>query len=651
MAEHKTPSLDWRWCLALALLALVAHFGALRAGLVYDDGVLVADNPFLRDGGNLASLFSPYQDRLHRGYFAAEELSWRPVATALHLVEFQLFGLDASAPPNAVRDSAAWLHGTSLLLHALVTVGCFGFLGALRLPKHAAFAGAALFAVHPLGVEPVLMVSFREDVLATGFLLGAAWLVALGPSSWRRAAGIGALVFMACGSKESALVAPGLLALIVWARRAHSAGDSPATMLRPWFPATVCVAAAWAVFVLLRFAVITNPGEGRLEPLPGGLPGLVAADLWILGQYCWTSVLPWTLLIDRTVPNPVPWLGMLAGLTALGVAGCVAWRARRGRPGVAAGLAWIGLALLPVMNLIPVSIPLAERFLYLPGIGAAWIVAALVAEWVPRLDHPRSTSAVAIAAVIAVACIARDHRRAHDFADDATLWAATYHANPDSARACANHGLLERHRAEGLLDQQRIPEGALLLDEVVRLHERAVELDPGERANRMKLAQSLSMRARLRTGQGRAEASAADLERAIAQVRRVLAEEATRSLAWARLGDLLAQRGGAGADEESLACFRTSMELEPLQLEPRQLYARRLVLVGHTREALAVMDATPAAQRRHPYWFATRAWVLQALGDLAGEKQTLEEGLAAFPGDPQLGQAYWAATGAGRPPR
>jgi tetratricopeptide (TPR) repeat protein len=662
VAEHKTPALDWRWCVALLLLALVAHAGSLGAGLVYDDGQLLAENPFLRDPGNLSELFTPHQDRLHRGYFESEELSWRPVATAVHLVEFALLGIDGGAPPAAAYDASGMLHAVSWLLHAVVALCCFGLLTALRLPRHAAFAGAALFAVHPVLVEPVMMVSFREDLLATGFVVGAAWLVARGPGGWGQAAVLGLMVLLACGSKESALVAPGLLALVAWyraqvatpvpsAQALEGNEPGPAVWWRVWLPAAVCIAAATGVYALFRFALITHPGEQQLAPLPGGIPGLLAADLWILGQYLWSLVWPWTLLIDRTVTQPLPWLGALAGGLAAFCVAAVAWGERFARPGVTAPLAWSALALLPVMNLVPTSIPLADRFLYLPFIGVAWAAAVLTARAVPSLDAPTGRRAVALAAVVAIACIARNHRRAADFADDPTLWAATYRSNPGSARACANHGLLERNRAGVLLQQQRLDEAAPLVEEVVRLHRRAVELDPGERANRTKLAASLAMRAELHKVLGRAEASAADLEAALEQMHIVLDEEPTRSPAWVRLGDLLQQRGGPGDRDRALEHYRRAMELEPLRFEPLRLYSSQLALAGKHRQGLAVLDDAPPEQRNRPEWFRARAWIQQESGDRNAARRTLEAGMAAFPFHPGLRQDHLHLSQPGPGPR
>ncbi len=662
MAEQRRRTLDWRWCLALVLLALVAHAGVLAAGLVYDDNVLVGRNEFLRDAGNLGVLFSPYQDRLHLGYFGSDELSWGAGAPAFHLIEFQLLGLGAGPQMTdaAVTQAAPFLHAVSWLLHAGVVLLCFGLFGALGLPRPAAFVGAALFAIHPVQVEAVIMVSFREDLLATGFTIAACWLAALGPPTWRRAAAMAVLALLACGSKESALVLPALLAVVAWAaakrapERAAAEPDAAAiARWRVWIPAAVCVGGVILLYSIMRFVVLTHPGEGAIEPIASGLFGLLFADLWIIGQYLWVVLMPWTLLIDRGVPPSPSWLGVAAGLGVVAGAAIGAWRARRSRPGVTAGVAFVAIALLPVMNVVPVSIPIAERFLYLPGVGLAWLLAEVVAAAAPvlRFDHPKAKTWGVVAAVIVVVSVARNQRRARDFADDSVLWAATYAAAPDSARANANHGLMERHRVQALLTQQRFTEAAALLDEVVRLHERAVELMPGERHNREKLASSLAMRANRFTQIGDAAGAARDVDAAIAQVRRVLAEEPDRPQAWIHLGDLLQQRKTGGDVAESLECYRTVMELEPLQLEPRQLYARQLTLAGRAADGLRVMDATPDAQRAHPYWFATRAWIQKSAGNIVAAKQTLAAGLRRFPEDRGLQANLDQLNGSGPLPR
>jgi hypothetical protein len=106
------------------------------------------------------------------------------------------------------------------------------------------------------------------------------------------------------------------------------------------------------------------------------------------GDFARLLVFPLHLRVDyspaeRTlVPTP------LDGRFALGLLCLVLWGGllalawRRGRKVEAYGLGWIGVALLPVANLLyPAGVLVAERTLYLPSMGLALAAGAALAAW------------------------------------------------------------------------------------------------------------------------------------------------------------------------------------------------------------------------------------------------------------------------------
>ena len=86
---------------------------------------------------------------------ATDGANWFPLTRLSWMLDAELFGLNPGA-----------FHATSALLHALATT--LFFLALTRLtgaPARSALA-VAIFAVHPLQVEPVAWVASRKDVLA-----------------------------------------------------------------------------------------------------------------------------------------------------------------------------------------------------------------------------------------------------------------------------------------------------------------------------------------------------------------------------------------------------------------------------------------------------------------------------------------------------
>src|SRR5919108_299351 len=103
------------------------------------------------------------------------------------------------------------------LASSLVVGESRGPAGATR-PDIAAFAAAALFAVHPLMTEAVGYISARADVLCTTFLLITLLCyraAVVRHSSWWLA-GSGLTTLLAIGTKETAAVLPLLTIAYDW---------------------------------------------------------------------------------------------------------------------------------------------------------------------------------------------------------------------------------------------------------------------------------------------------------------------------------------------------------------------------------------------------------------------------------------------------
>ena len=120
---------------------------------------------------------------------------------------------------------------------------------------------------------------------------------------------------------------------------------------------------------------------------------------------------------------------------------------RRGERVVALGLGWFLLALLPVSNLLPIPIPAAERFLYLPlcGIALAPRRPGSAASWrgIPRRPGAGGRSA---AWRPAGGLRRAPEPAARRLARRSALWLATVAVNPRScgAQSAVGGGLLSR---------------------------------------------------------------------------------------------------------------------------------------------------------------------------------------------------------------
>jgi tetratricopeptide (TPR) repeat protein len=168
-------------------------------------------------------------------------------------------------------------------------------------------------------------------------------------------------------------------------------------------------------------------------------------------------LLPKYIWITDDGPLPFPWTG-LALLVAVGGLLLLAALHPKTRSGpVGAGALWIALSYAPASGIIPLSRQAADTYLYLPWMGAAWCLAALLSSWLqerPALRRPALVAAVALA--LAVAPL-RWATTSH-WEDGVALWSETASVYPDSPEVCralGNAQTFGRRRELGAQSLQR----------------------------------------------------------------------------------------------------------------------------------------------------------------------------------------------------
>jgi hypothetical protein len=447
------PVLAW---LSLALLATLPYLGSLGNPLIHDDRTLL-DNAWLRDRAGVVSVFA--HDLWFGTRHAGSDL-YRPL-TVLSLA----WNLRLAPGKGAIHAVNLLLHAGTVLLAAAALRAVFGILGrppATASPRDprglpfAAWAGAALFAVHPLGSEAVLLAVGRAEILATGFGLAAFLLLARaeGREGWggRPIAASLALFLLALLSKESA--AAWLVLGATWWGARRLAGTPPRG------PALARGAAF--IGVLALFLVVRGSAVGFVPHAPPAVDNpLVSTDaatrvtnaVLLLGKYALKMLLPLRLTTEygfdetRVVP-PLPWGAAAAlGLVAAWTAVLVALR-RKVSPAAAFLWAWIPAAFAVTGNvLFPIGTIFGERLAYLPLLGACGLVGAGLAA----VPGPLWRRSLAVAAFVALAS-ARTADRARDFRSLVSFHEATARASPRSAKALLNLGRtrleVERRPAE-----------------------------------------------------------------------------------------------------------------------------------------------------------------------------------------------------------
>ncbi len=397
-----------------AALAVLAQFGAMGGDApVWDDATLLLHDERLR---SLSSVLTAFGDSVFGGLTRHE--TYRPLVNASLAVDWFLSG----STPEAV--DLAWFKLTNLLLHALNAGLAYLFLAHLTGRKLGApMLGAALFAVHPLAVEPVAWIVGRGDLLATAFGLAAGILLLRAPA--RRMLLVPALLCFTLSlfAKASAVMLPVVTFLGVVAYR----GLPPRQLLgRRHGPRLAAFAAPIAIWLAARAAVLENAlpadvGVAWKEVAVGDrLLGVGRAVSIMMSQI----VLPARLCGDYG-PDAAfqPALGGLGPQAALGLAllaACVGLGIAflRSRPKVGFPLLAFALMLVPVLQIVPIGAIVADRFVYLPAL----FVYLLAGEGLERVfDRVRSPGVVVVTFLLMATLGVLSHVRVLAW-NDAITW-------------------------------------------------------------------------------------------------------------------------------------------------------------------------------------------------------------------------------------
>ncbi|MCC6547929.1 hypothetical protein IT570_12255 [Candidatus Sumerlaeota bacterium] len=334
-------------------------------------------------------------------------MSWRPLSLAVFmLVDRDLF-----------QANAALSHALNLLLHAVN--GWLLLLLARRLGMRwaAALFAAALFLVHPLVSEVVLCAGFRFDVLAVLFSLATIHLTmsaCAGPRfRWGFLAGASATFLLGFAAKENAVLALPLAVLVAQlVTRSRAVTGMVGCALGAIAAGFITV---WMLFRYHGAPLGFMGGGGRLL----GMGNFLVAFKEV---YFTRFLVPWPMRIDHEfmpVASFADWRmasALLVGVL-LAMAGIIGSRWRRP---ILLGSAWVVCGFATVSQVVAVPDPVAERFCYLPMVGAALVAGELLGLMMQSARIPHQ--ALVIASCVFLAALGLlGWRRSLDWKDDVTL--------------------------------------------------------------------------------------------------------------------------------------------------------------------------------------------------------------------------------------
>ena len=353
--------------------------------------------------------------------------NWMPLTWLSYMLDTTLFG-----------TGPAGYHATNAVIHATNVVLVFVIFATMTGNSWRSALVAALFAVHPLSVEPVAWIAERKGLLAVLFGL-LAMLAYVHYCKHRRKAVLAlssALFLCSLASKQSLVTLPFVLLLLdYWPLARLSAQPqsqpesraqpaprrkNPDTELAPGpaeaLPSTTNRLGRLALeklpfFVASAvFCVVAVFAQAHSGAITQGIPPVTRLlnVIWSYGVCLRRAAFPYGLAPFY------PYAG--AGVSLIGVAvsfvvlatltGLAVWNARR-RPACLVGWLWFLGGLVPTIGLVQIGMQqMADRYAYFPLIGLWVAVAWLLPAFEPARVLKYGVAAVAVSILCVFATLA-----------------------------------------------------------------------------------------------------------------------------------------------------------------------------------------------------------------------------------------------------
>ncbi|MGD0383541.1 MAG: tetratricopeptide repeat protein [Thermoguttaceae bacterium] len=479
----------------IAAAAFIAYLPSLNGGFIWDDYLLLVDNPLIQAS-----------DGLYRIWCTSEAEEYYPVTNTSLWIQWRLLGMDH-----------AGYHHTSLILHIVEALLIWLILRKLSIPG--AFLAAVIFAVHPVNVEAVAWIAQRKDMMAMLFFLLSilcylnflkraprptfGWCPVaakqvnrvavnqsqstiqfkahafssfiLHPSSfclWYWLS-LGAFL-LAMLSKGSVAVLPVVLLGIVWWQRTggkyEAEGDSPIFSTRKLGQSPI---SKWDLVLSAPFFAIAvgltcvnvwfqTHGTEKVFRDAGFAERLMGAG-GVVWFYLYKAFFPVDLAFvyrqwHIEAGNLLWWLPLLAAL----IVTAVLWLYKESwSRGVLFAWGFFCVALAPAMGLVDVQFMqyslVADRYQHIAIVGVIALASALWSLWLWRVRGGMRSAAIAVAVAAVGALMFLTLRQSSLYRDAMTLYEATLAKNPNCVMAQFNYAnaLSKMNRLEEAVDHYR----------------------------------------------------------------------------------------------------------------------------------------------------------------------------------------------------
>ncbi len=606
-------------CLLIVAAALTVYWniGACKF-ICFDDNLYVTENKQIQQGLSIDNMLWSFKldASTNRAY-------WHPLTWMSHMLDCQLFGLDAGKH-----------HLVNLAIHIINALLLYLALNQMTGAMWKSAFVAALFAVHPLNVDSVAWIAERKNLLSTLF-----WFLTMlcygyyarRPSLYRYL-----LVFtaMTAGllSKPMLVTLPCVLLLLdFWPLNRikgfpdgiSGANDfhrlAPGLLIAEKIPllALSIISIILSIFSLRHYDQII---PGQAAPMGLRIENAIVSYAKYITKILW----PHDMAIYYPFPASIPVWQVAAAFVFLATAFAIIAMPVKKAPFMAVGWLWFIGTLLPVIGIIQGGRwpAIADRWTYVPAIGIFIMISWGGAALLQRLSIKTPFRAITALGILAVLMIISHHQlrywknnialfsHALDVTENNDVahynmavqmteqgnmdqvmqhYEAALKINPKLAEAYNNIGniLVKKRKTDPAIEQFQLAlkynphltqahinlGNALMekgfIDSAIEHFNRALEQDPEQKETHINL--------------GKALARKGALDQAIGHFHQAIKLDPKSAIAHNNLGNALAEKG---AIDQAIDEFNMTIKLNPNYTDVHNNLGNAYIRKGRLDEAL-----------------------------------------------------------------
>ena len=575
----KSPVTDLLVCLGLVAVTWAVFGQTLTHDFVnFDDHVYVYENPLVIRGLSTEGIIDAFTHTHAR--------NWHPVTTVSHMLDCQLYGLNAGGH-----------HFTNVILHTISVLLLFLMFKQMTGGLWQSAFVAVLFAIHPLHVESVAWIAERKDVLSAVFFmltLAAYTRYARAPSVPRYL--LVALLFaFGLMSKPMLVTVPFVLLLLdYWplgriGSQKSEVGSRVRRLITEKLPLFVLSALSCIATLLTQ-----RQGPNAIDQLPflWRLNNTFVSYVTYISQMLW----PARLAVFYSHPNDrLPFVEITMAIAFLVGISLLVIYLRRTKPYLFTGWFWYLGMLVPVIGFVQVGEQAhADRYTYLPQIGLyimiAWTVGDLVLESTSRVRR----AVVGVAAAIAIVCVGvRAFVQVSYWKNSETLWSHTLAVTSDNDVAHNNLGFLFLRKGE--------------LDKAISQFQAALDIRSRNSETHYSLGAAL-----VQNNLGNAFARKQLWDEAIDHLQEAINLRPDYADAYFNLGSVLFHQSRI---DEAIAQWQKALAIRPRDVEAHRNVASALRKQGNVKGAIAQYEQALNITPEDSVALNNLAWILATSSD------------------------------------